>query len=199
MDRFSRNWSSIVRAHVGFSKSREPVACDGVDRGVRRRLVTILAAVSLLLFVAVVALWAVSYRFPPNRAGGDVVNFTRTNPLWWVISARGRITLCRQDGRDWGEEFPGFDVAGFKYGGHRGPVGSLYNVAVPHWFMAAVFLPLPAIWSVGAIRHRRSARRRERGLCPQCAYDLRASADRCPECGASIVESAAVTMQGSSR
>src|SRR5688500_11751399 len=102
----------------------------------RYRPFTILSAVSLLLFLAVVVLLIVSYRFPLNRAGGDSLNFTRTDPLWWVLSVRGRVILCRQNGREWGEEFPGFEFAGFEYGGLRGPVGSLYNLAVPHWFAA---------------------------------------------------------------
>ena len=37
-----------------------------------------------------------------------------------------------------------------------------------------------------AIKNSRSDTRRRRGLCECCGYDLRASADRCPECGQPI-------------
>ena len=40
---------------------------------------------------------------------------------------------------------------------------------------------LPTIW---LFRKLRSRRRLAAGLCPVCGYDLRATPDRCPECGA---------------
>jgi hypothetical protein len=55
-----------------------------------------------------------------------------------------------------------------------------WRVGVPFWLPLLFALALPA-WQVGRWRH---ARRRDRqGRCSACGYDLRASGDRCPECG----------------
>ena len=54
---------------------------------------------------------------------------------------------------------------------------------IPYWFIALGASVLPAVH----VRLRSSARRRlraSRGECLGCGYDLRASPDRCPECGA---------------
>jgi len=57
----------------------------------------------------------------------------------------------------------------------------MWVVAVPHWATAMLFAAFPAVW--GWRRLRRRGRDRV-GLCPECGYDLRATPDRCPECGA---------------
>ena len=56
-----------------------------------------------------------------------------------------------------------------------------HGIAVPAWLPVAAFSILPLIFVMGVVRRRR---RRGAGRCAGCGYDLRASPDRCPECGA---------------
>ena len=54
-----------------------------------RRLLTLLAALSLVLFLATAALWVRGIR------GGDQFIFTTGGRLWWVMSSRGRVhVIC---------------------------------------------------------------------------------------------------------
>jgi hypothetical protein len=58
-------------------------------------------------------------------------------------------------------------------------------VVVPHWMLLAPTVVLPLVAGARALRRRWRARNRQRaGHCPVCGYDLRATPDRCPECGA---------------
>jgi hypothetical protein len=51
----------------------------------------------------------------------------------------------------------------------------------PFWCLLLLFAPLPVV-RIGAAMRR--GRGRRRGLCAVCGYDLRATPERCPECGA---------------
>jgi predicted amidophosphoribosyltransferase len=51
---------------------------------------------------------------------------------------------------------------------------------VPFWALAFATAMVPGL--VSARRACRTRRLRV-GLCPACGYDLRATPDRCPECG----------------
>jgi hypothetical protein len=151
---------------------------------VRRWLFNLAAAVSLVLCVASAACWALSYvtttdvtlRKPHDDSLAGQIS---------ISSGRGTLS-CRQrpDKEEWGAEFD-IRFAGFTmYGGRDLPLGAgtaiYWHVwAVPYWFLIALTSVLPFIWAGKRLR-----RRHRSGLCPTCGYDLRATPDRCPECGA---------------
>jgi hypothetical protein len=70
------------------------------------------------------------------------------------------------------------------FSGGLGPVGewSAYErrVEFPHWWLALATALLPTLWIHRAIVRRR---RFGQGRCTECGYDLRATPERCPECG----------------
>ena len=151
----------------------------------RRSLSVACAVVSLLVFVATCVLWVRSYRVPENRvAGRDRLNITHREPLYWLISGRGHLSLCRQSGKNWDNDLTGYNLAGARFGGHWGTDGSLlWNLDVPYWMLAAA-TAVPVCLSLWRWRRRwRAWRNARRGFCPRCGYDLCASPARCPECG----------------
>jgi hypothetical protein len=53
----------------------------------------------------------------------------------------------------------------------------------PDWSIFLLLLAMPVIWIVATLR-----KPIHRGVCEHCGYDLRATPDRCPECGNSTLE-----------
>lgn len=165
----------------------------------KRRLFTAGSVLSLVLCVGTLALWGRSY-----FVVDDVFGWT-----WWhgggVLSIRGRL-LCSQmtapspggiatvTGVHWSTNslkpsaslpqpggslyWPGGRIG---FGTIRSPRLIDRQVWVPHVVIAALLAIPPVGW---LIRRRRS--RFGEGRCRTCGYDLRASADRCPECGTPI-------------
>ena len=56
-------------------------------------------------------------------------------------------------------------------------------LSAPYWALVALSAVAPTLWFMQLARRRRRRLRRRRGQCPHCGYDVRASAERCPECG----------------
>jgi len=161
-----------------------------------RHLFTMLSVLSLLLCVATWVLWVRSYwridgisnERNDDRGGKEIaVESVRgqvlimslgRDDLWPGIRGWESIhrPLSDDENYDWTTApWHGF---GMTHWGHR--TNRFVMVAIPHWGLAAAFGLVPAARCFSTARAR-SRRRRQR--CESCGYDLRASPERCPECG----------------
>jgi hypothetical protein len=175
----------------------------------KRRLLNLLTALSLLLCVTAVALWACSYAMPTSfgvrtfEAGGGSPVITVTVRGIGVrrgtfafgrfrsgigTNAAGPLLRVSQwfEGSDSLSLVPAMRThptgLGFDLVLHNRPNEQGWVVGMPCWFVCFV-TAAAAGWRVAAARssHRRSRRRNNQ--CVQCGYDLRATPGRCPECG----------------
>jgi hypothetical protein len=178
---------------------------------VKRRLFSLLAAVSLVLCVVATLLWARGMFVGDflwrndgcgstgvfNARGSLMITrrpFTSLNPIapgarppqWEVSHERPpRDLLTVMDTLHGPRQY--FRCVGFASGVARdGGLVMSRNGVVPLWAVVVATAIAPSV----TIRHRLQSRRHRHrlatGLCPTCGYDLRASKDRCPECGTAI-------------
>jgi hypothetical protein len=164
-----------------------------------RILLNAATVVSLMLGVATIALWVLSYW----RA--DALADCQPTTERGVISTCGRLLFYDEAAMGsyrypppigWAHVAlpPATDIANYAptnttrfatlagFGVLAGDTGRYTVTAriIPHWFIALATAVFPAIW----LRTRRRRHRSASGLCAACGYDLRATPDRCPECGA---------------
>ena len=141
---------------------------------------------SLLLCIGVIVLWARSTRTitsPTQADSFNVVHDVHYGHYIWFISDRGRLAFCRQCGRDWHSPKPAFRILGLEYASSTVGQSYLKDLYVPYWLLTTLTLILPTFCTIRWLRHRSTAHRQHAGLCPTCGYDLRATPNRCPECG----------------
>ena len=166
----------------------------------RRRLLNLLTALSLLLFVAFAALWVRS------MWAADVVTLQvdrSADSCLWVYAEIHRNGMgvgthrrpLREDSGRWEWQHG----AARSYAGAGWAVGSAFNrvgfscgtydhrdhhivaACAPFGFLLPAAAVLPAARFYAARRARRC--KQTQGRCVQCGYDLRATPTRCPECG----------------
>ena len=149
--------------------------------------------VSLISEDGVLRWTAARYRFADPEAAWGMEHFSTGGgdiAGWVRLIRHSEDPLYRTDRLFFPDRFLHFDVSfgvgtfsGLRYvvpDGQIKPDFRYVHAIVPHWFLVTVTALSPAAW---ATRRLRSRRRFRQGRCQACGYDLRATPDRCPECG----------------
>ena len=188
----------------------------------KRRLLTLVSAASTLLLIASGILWPLSYyrRFDhgitnPDRTAPEQLAHRRSiTPQ--LISWRGwlsiAVTLHDYSNMDAPTvaavatrplqhhelRLTHFSALGCHLMIWREPHGWSIRVDSYYSMLVIVCCIVPIIWMIRAIRqrlwHRLQFQRAAMGQCLTCGYDLRASKERCPECGTSVAEEPVVNV-----
>jgi hypothetical protein len=161
----------------------------GHMKRVRRWSFHVAAAISLLLFIAWLAIW--SAHLLPHRGWwlwafphGQDSSFPAVGPdrfgvdFYWVSPPRNRWPAADM-------HWAGFHLKWFQATTKLG-LRFMHILTVPSWFGMPLLITPAAVWACVQLRAKQRRRHRtESGLCAACGYDLRASPERCPECGES--------------
>ena len=127
----------------------------------RRSLLNLLTVLSLLLCVVVLVLKYQTLSFMTNRH------------LY--------VEWSHPDGHRYHVRADPEGVVAFRFGQN---LFGLPRIVVPYWVLFIATALIPGARLVRLTRERRCSGRLSRGLCPSCGYDLRATPERGPECGA---------------
>jgi hypothetical protein len=158
----------------------------------RRWLLPLVSAISIILCLLLLYTWIRSYlprysRLDNNNGRLLILLWDGKlpdDPMWQVHNPDNEQTfelsrlfrqLRRKSDRSWlGFQYTTGSVAGYL---------DMRILAIPIWFPILLTTIPPAIWLIST---RRQRRRKKSNQCLSCGYDLRASKDKCPECGTPI-------------
>jgi hypothetical protein len=169
-----------------------------------RALLVALFLTSVTLLLATPVFWARSYWHADsfwfnghNHARAVISNGGHVKLFFQRVSATAPFTIVADSGhraqpssdprpgvRDSGLETSVY-FAGFGYAAGPTPYGHNRVILVPFWSLL-LFFAVTTGASLYVLRRSRIRHRRSRNLCVKCAYDLRATSDRCPECGTPV-------------
>jgi hypothetical protein len=140
-------------------------------RRVIRVTFPVLSAASLVLCLATVVMWVRSHWATDRWDWGNS----------GLVSAEGGLHL-------WGYSTP--DQSSWQFLGFESYYdSSIYSPmrrrTTPYWFLSLLTGVLPAVFLIRVLRRRRTVQAM-RGCCLSCGYDLRATVERCPECGTAM-------------
>lgn len=170
------------------------------------RAFTTVSALSLLLDAATLWFWSSSYLLGWAGTWEYTSRDMRSTSAFQIGVSGGGLRVAgnriseqsptnwNPDERSWrrtsSSEYPTAPPYAFSIGRqwaawhHRRPLGhaslTTWGLIVPCWAVCLVLSIFPALWLWKRRGHHTA---RNGTACPVCGYDLRATRDRCPECG----------------
>lgn len=150
----------------------------------RRRLFNLAAAVSLLLCVAIGALYIRAFarrdEVHTSIFRRDCLTATFPHHLHVILAQQASAGAYATSVTYSLQQYPSRS----KYLQPRlSSTGAYWEISIPFW-LPLLFGAATPLWVATRVWQRR--RRAGLGLCPGCGYDLRATPDRCPECGTTV-------------
>ena len=149
----------------------------------KRNLLNVLTLISLIILIISLSTWIISS--PAYSVIRGDSQFILVIPL----NEATRTQMRQRDPEDTRKGWQSWirdDKPTFSFGGialHRFHTTSVnyLGIAIPYWSLALFSSILPLIW---LIRSRLRRQNKSSTCCPSCGYDIRATPERCPECGA---------------
>lgn len=154
-----------------------------------------LTVLSLLICLVTVVLWVRAYHHTDRLAYHSSSIY-----VMLVASPSGMLCGCMTDmaaahhaalasspdalSEHWyyDRRYDSFVHNGFVFS--KADTGFAISIGLPYWLIFLITAAVPAARLTARLRRKRPPP----GLCPKCRYDLRATPDRCPECGTVVAE-----------